>query len=227
VIGVNQPRVLLLASLCAGLGSPRAALAQPAPRIEIGIGVQWIGQQTLGTRAATETTGAGSTLTLFSTTSELAGAGGVDGRVGVRLTSSLVAEAEASYLKPSLRIAVSGDTEGGAATTAAETIEQFTIGGGVRWLLPGGRRSPRFSPFLAGSVGYLRQLHEGGTFVETGQYYSLGGGVSSVLWRGGRLHTKGVGIRGDVRAVIRSKGVAFDGGSKTSPAAGVSAFVRF
>jgi len=227
MIRVDKPRVLLLVFLCAGLGFPRAALAQPASRIEIGIGVQWIGQQPLGARAATETTAAASTLTLFNTTSELAGAAGMDGRIGVRVTRTLLAEAEASYLKPALRVAISGDTEGAAAATVAETIEQFTIGGGLRWFLPGRRWSPRFAPFVGGSAGYLRQLHEAGTFVETGRYYAFGGGVSTLLMPAGRFRTKGVGLRGDVRAVIRSKGVAFDGGSNASSAAGVSAFVRF
>ena len=41
------------------------------------------------------------------------------------------------------------------------------------------------------------------------------------------FHTKGAGLRFDVSALIRSQGVAFDDGAKTSPAAGVSAFVRF
>ena len=38
---------------------------------------------------------------------------------------------------------------------------------------------------------------------------------------------KGAGVRVDVRAFVRSKGVAFDDGAKTSPAAGASLFVRF
>jgi hypothetical protein len=79
---------------------------------------------------------------------------------------------------------------------------------------------------MAGA-GYLRQLHEQGTFLQTGSFYQFGGGVSGLLVPGGRFHTKGVGVRADVRALIRSKGVAFDGGSKTSPAAGAALFVRF
>ncbi len=35
------------------------------------------------------------------------------------------------------------------------------------------------------------------------------------------------GVRADVRALVRTKGVAFDDGGHASPAAGVSAFVRF
>jgi hypothetical protein len=207
------------------------ALAQsPAPRpfrFEAGIGVSWMGREPIGTRTATETTGAGGTSPLFNTSSELGGAAGFDGRVGVRLSRSLVAEAEAAYLKPQLRIAVSADAEGAAAVTASETIQQFTIGGNIRWMLPGRRWSPRLAPFALGGGGYLRQLHDQATLLETGRFYQLGAGVETLLASGRRFHTTGVGVRADLRALIRSKGIAFDAGSKTSPAAGVSAFVRF
>ena len=36
-----------------------------------------------------------------------------------------------------------------------------------------------------------------------------------------------IGVRVDARAIVRTKGVAFDDGGHTSPAVGVSAFVRF
>ena len=219
-----------LAVLCAlGCSSwPAAAqTAEPGPRFNAGVGVLWNGRQPLGDKAATETTASGGTSTLFSTSSELAGAAGVAGRIGVRLTRSLVAEAEAAYLTPQLRIAISGDAEGAAAVTAAETAQQFTIGGGVLWYLPGRKWSPRLAPFATAGGGYLRQLHEQNTLLETGRYYQFGGGVSALLITGRHFHIKGAGVRADVRALIRSKGVAFDGGSKTSPAAGASVFVRF
>lgn len=208
-----------------------AAFAQPAgpprTRFEVGIVSLWIGQQPLGTKTATETTGAGSTLSLFSSSSELASASGVAGRIGVRVTRSFVAEAEASYLKPQLRIAISGDAEGAAAVTATETIQQFTIGGGVLWYLPNRGWTPRVAPFAMAGGGYLRQLHDQATLVETGRFYQFGGGATYLLVSGRHFHTKGIGARVDVRALIRSRGVAFDGGGHTSPAFGVSAFVRF
>jgi hypothetical protein len=205
------------------------ALAQPsAPpyRLEAGIGVIWIGREPIGTRTATETTGAGGTSPLFNTSSELAGAAGFDGRIGVRLSRSVVAEAEGSYLKPQLRIAISADVEAAPAVTASETIQQFTIGGNVRWMLPG-RWPRRLAPFALAGGGYMRQLHDQATLVETGRFYQFGAGVDALLVTARRFHTRGVGARADVRAVVRAKGIAFDGGSKTSPAVGLSAFVRF
>ena len=197
------------------------------PRFEVGMGALWVGGQPLGTKAATETTGPGGSAPLFSTSSDLAGAAGIDGRVGVRLTRALVAEAEASYLTPQLRVAISGDFEGAAAVTATETVQQFTIGGGVLWYLPNGGRARRFAPFAVAGGGYLRQLHDQGTLVDTGRYYQVGGGATYLLASGRHFHTNGIGARVDVRAFFRSKGVAFDGGGHTSPAAGLTAFVRF
>ena len=208
-----------------------AALAQqadpPKARFEVGIGSLWIGRQPLGSKGATETTGAGGTLTLFTSSSELAGGAGLDGRIGVRLTRWLVAEAEASYLKPQVRIAIGGDFEGASPVTATETVQQLTIGGGVRWNLSSRHWTPRFTPFAMAGGGVLRQLHERGTLLETGRYYQVGGGATYLLVQGRHFHTKGIGARVDARALVRSKGLAFDGGSKTSPAVGVSAFVRF
>ena len=111
--------------------------------------------------------------------------------------------------------------------TASETIQQFTIGGNVRWMLPGRRWSPRLAPFALGGGGYMRQLHDQATLLETGHFYQFGAGVETLLVARRRFPSRGVGARADVRAIIRAKGVAFDGGSKTSPAAGASVFVRF
>jgi hypothetical protein len=203
------------------------AVSPPASRFELGIGGLWMGTESFGTKAATETTSSGAATPLFNTSSDLSGAVGVEGRIGVRVFRSLVAEADGSYLKPQLRIATSGDTEGAAPVTATETVQQFTVGGDVLWYLPAAHRSPRIAPFLMAGAGYLRQLHEQGTLVGAGRYYQLGGGASLLLVSRRRFHTNGVGLRLDFRALIRSKGIAFDGGSTTSPAAGVSAFARF
>ena len=206
------------------------AVAQPADstaRVEVGFGMLWAGQQPLGSNAALETTGSGGTLTLFSSSSELAGAAGIDGRIGVRIVRSLVAEVETSYLKPQLRVAVSGDYEGASPVTATETVQQFMIGGNLLWYVHSRHWTPRLAPFALGGGGYLRQLHDPATLVETGHFYQFGGGLSYLLVTTPHLHMRGVGVRADVRALVRSGGVAFDGGSHTSPAAGVSAFVRF
>jgi hypothetical protein len=221
---------ILVGALCAFVCGPASALAQPSllsGRLELGVGVRWIGSEALGAKTATETTGAGGTSTLFNTQSELGGVAGVDGRVGVQLTRTLMAEAETSYTKPQLRIAISGDSEGAAPATATETIQQFTLAGSIVWRLPGRRWSPRFTPFASVGIGYLRQLHEAGPLAETGRFYQFGGGVNALLVSTRRFHTRGVGVRADVRALIRSDGIRFEGESKASPSAAASVFVRF
>jgi hypothetical protein len=216
---------LLVGTALHALPASAQAASPPESRFEIGIGGLWMGTESFGTKPATETTGSGAATPLFNSSSELAGAFGVEGRIGVRVLRSLVAEADASYLNPQLRIATSGDTEGAAAVTATETVQQFTVGGSALWYLPGGHS--QIAPFLMAGAGYLRQLHEQGTLVGAGRYYQVGGGVNLMLVSSRRSHTKGIGARVDARAIIRSQGIAFDGGSTTSPAVGVSAFVRF
>jgi hypothetical protein len=227
---VIRAAITTLGALCMLGAFSTTAFAQssaPASRLELGVGVRWIGTEQLGVRSATETTGSGGTSPLFSTTSELGGAVGLDGRVGVRVFRDLVVEAQGAYMKPELRIAISADAEGAAPVTATETIQQFTIGGDVVWYLPLHRSSPRLTPFAIGGAGYMRQLHDSGTLVDTGSFYHVGGGVSVLLGSGGRWHTKGLGVHADVQAFIRSNGVAFGDGAKASLAAGASFFVRF
>lgn len=215
-------------AVVAGLQVPSAsAQSGPQPRFELGIGTLWMGHQPLGEVSANETTSTGGSLKLFDASSDLASAAGVDGRVGVRVTRSLVAEVEASYAKPQLRIALSNDFEGATPVTATETVQQFIIGAGVVWYVPGRVRTPRLAPFAMAGGGYLRQLHDRATLVETGRFYQFGGGAAFLVTSRPRFHLKSIGARIDVRAIVRSKGVAFDAGGHTSPAVGASLFVRF
>ena len=104
-------RIRAVAMLLATVSTLRAvpAIAQSGPsrsRVEIGAGLLWAGSIPLGVRAATETTASGGTSALFSTTSELAGVAGLEGRIGVRVTESIGLEGQVSYVKPEQRIAV-------------------------------------------------------------------------------------------------------------------------
>jgi hypothetical protein len=163
---------------------------------------------------------------LFSTSSDLAAAGGIEGRIGVRLTRALQVEASSSYSRPQLRASVSGDIENAASAILVETIQQFTVDGGVVLHLDQWRFGGRAVPFVSAGAGYLRQLHEGNALVVTGQMYRVGGGATCLLMsRSSGL--KGFGIRGDLRAIVRTKGVAFDHRAHASPAAAGSVFLRF
>ena len=224
-------RVSLLTAMgVLGLSAPAAqaqSAARPEPgRFEFAVGPLWVGRQTLGASDATLTTGVGGTLPLFSTSTELSSMAGIEARIGVRVTRALEAEASASYGKPHLRTAIGNDTENAASVTATDAMQQFTVGGGVLWYLPR-RGASRLAPFLTGGAAYLRQLHEDATLVATGKMSQFGGGVKYLLRARDRNRLKGVGVRIDARAVLRSKGIAFDDRQHFSPAAGASLFVRF
>jgi hypothetical protein len=206
------------------------ATAQPAAvpgRLELSAGILWAGAQSLGSRDANLTTPMGSTLRLFSSSSDLLAAAGFEGRIGVKLTRAIDAEALFAYSTPQLRTRVSGDTENGSAVAAAETVQQYQAGGGVIWYVRSRRAAANVQPFVAASAGYLRQLHEAATLVDTGQTYSFGGGAKLLVASRPRKTLKTVGLRLDVRALVRSKGIAFDGRRSLSPALGASVFVRF
>ena len=205
--------------------------AQPAPRepgrFEVSVGSLWIGRQTLGSNSANETTGTGGKFTLFSTSTELASVRGLEGRVGVRVWRALEAEVEASYGKPQLKISISNDAENAPPVTATETIQQMTIGAGIVWSVPYRPWSGRLVPFATAGGGYLRQVHDPATLIDTGRYYQVGGGVKVLLVSSSRRFFKGLGARVDARAIVRSKGVAFNDNRHASPAIAAAVFLRF
>jgi hypothetical protein len=210
--------------------SPRAAVAQTpmaSGRLEMAIGGVWMGHQPLADVTANETTGTGAPLKIFTASSDLGAARGLEGRVALRVWRSLSAEVDASYARPVLRIAISGDIENAPAATAAETLQQLTVAAGVAWALPGRFATARFAPFALAGGGYLRQMHEGGTLLETGRFYQFGGGVKYLLFTRQSGWLKAIGTRVDVRAIVRTEGVAFDDRGHAAPAVGASAFVRF
>lgn len=199
--------------------------AEEHGRFEIAAGPVWAGRESFGVSSATETSAAGGRFTLFQTSSTLLAVWGVEARVGVRLTRALEAEASSSYSRPTLRTNVSADVENGDALAVDDLVRQITLDGSIvlkleRW------RFGRGVPFVSAGAGYVRQIHESNTLVSTGQSYHVGGGAKYLLMaRDGRL--KGIGIRGDVRALVRTKGVAFDKRAHVSPAVAASVFFGF
>ena len=228
---MNRSTVGAIAVCVVSFGDVRHAAAQPGPaarpgRFEVSAGALWVGHQALGSTDANATTPSGGRLRIFSASSDLTAGAGVEGRVGVRLTRSLDAEVEGSYGAPRLNIAISNDVENAPPVTAIERMRQLTAGAAVVWYMPF-RRGPRLMPFVTAGGGHLRQIHEGRTLIETGQYYQVGGGLKFLLVSRRRGLVSAVGARLDLRAVMRIKGVAFDERGHAAPAVGASAFVRF
>jgi hypothetical protein len=210
-----------------------AARAQPVGavpgRLEFGAGIVWAGAQSLGSQDANLTTGTGSTLRLFSSTSDLLAAAGFEGSVAIKVTRTVDARVSMSYAKPELRTRVTNDLENSAGATVSESVQQYLVGGGIDWYVAPRRSGTRVRPFIGGGAAYLRQLHEGATLVSAGTSYDAGGGVKLLL----ASHTRprqlmrATGIRLDARVVVRTKGITFDGRRSIAPAAAASVFVRF
>ena len=230
---MRHVRNLAKAFLIIGVSAlqPSAADAQPASRepgrLDLSAGSLWIGRQLLGSTSANETTGAGGTFALFHASTDLASLSGLEGRVGVRVWRGIEAEVEASYGKPQLKVSISNDVENAAQVIAVETIQQITVGAGIVWSVPYRQWGGRLVPFLTAGAGYLRDVHEAQTLIDSGRYYQVGGGVKVLLVSRSRSFFKGLGVRADARAMVRSKGVAFDEAGHASPAIGASVFLRF
>jgi len=213
--------------LCASpaIAQSSSPVGAESGRLDLTIGMVWIGRAEIGTRDADETTGTGGTFRLFSSSTTLTSASGLEGHLGFRLMPRLEVEASASCAKPRVEKRVDNDFEtSNAPLTLADTIEQFTIGGAALWYL----RLPRLGNrvFLRGGAGYLRQLEHEGTLAVTGRTYDVGGGMKfGLLSRTGWW--KGIGVRLDARAVVRQKGVTLDNRAHASPAVGAALFVRF
>jgi hypothetical protein len=147
-------------------------------RFEVAAGGLWAAPASMGAADATETAANGTRFRLFSSESSLASAIGPEGRVGVRLTKSLQLEGSASHTTPTLRTRIRSDAEGIPDLTLAETVNQWTIDAALVAHLARWRFGTRSVPFLSAGAGYLRQIHEGGTLVETGRTYQ---GVAEAL----------------------------------------------
>ena len=198
-------RTLAVALMALALSAP-AANAQ----ISIGGGLVWSGGYDLGGASAQlRTNAAGATpppFTLFHVDSRIAPAPGGEFRVGVEI-GRLTVEGGASVARRQLGFSISGDPETGAQHFDGESLQHFVFDAGLLWELPV-IRAPRLRTFAAGGAGYLRQLHQDRTLVQSGQVYYLGGGAR--LWLRGRPESnRSIGVRGDVRLNLRRHGIDF------------------
>jgi hypothetical protein len=215
-------------------GVPAAAQDGPALRpghVYVAGGLVWTGSYDVGTQVATLRANATSTLTpppstLFVADGTIGHAAGADLRAGVAITRALAVEVSGQFSAPRLGVAISADPEAGAQALDGEPLRQYVVDVAATWQLSGVRIGRRARPFVEAGAGYLRQLHEERALVETGTLYHAGGGLR-VWLRGGDGRRHDLGLRGDVRYVWRTGGVAFEDGTRAYPAASVLAFFGF
>ena len=223
--------VLACVAVATSIAPLRAQTASDDPRasgrFEMAIGPEWLGRTSFNSIGAGEPTPSGGQFVLFSSSQQLGSAAGVEGRIGFHMTAALELDAVASYASPALVARVSGDVEASGAAAPAIAVRQFTIGGAMIAHLRRLRIGTRTVPFVEGGGAYLRELYETGSLAVSGQQYHFGGGVSYRIVSRPSRFPRTIGVRGDVRAVVRTSGVATDGRTHVSPAAAGALFTRF
>jgi hypothetical protein len=225
-------RRLTLAVIVALIGC-RSATAQtvdrPLHRFEATVGALGLGGGELQSEDAELRRGGVSTdeFPLFRTATNLEASPGFDGRVAFWLMRWLAVEAGFVVTRPVVRTRVTDDDEGAEDITLDDDLEQYFVEASAVLLLDRFRIGDKTVPFVSGGGGYLRQLHEGRTLVETGQVYHVGGGLRHWLRVRDSGFVRAAGLRVDARAYMLVNGFASDGGVRPHGAISGALFLTF
>jgi opacity protein-like surface antigen len=225
----------LAVALAVVLLSPAIAAAQaPRPRsFEVSFGAIVLGPVDFGSSRATLTANQASApeVTYFDTDTALGAGTGFDGRLAFNITRSLAAEAGFVWTRATLESRISGDVEGIPAVTLVQDLDTYFVEGSAVWHLQdlafAGRRA---LPFVAGGIGYLRQLDDEALLTDDpGMVYHAGGGVKVLFRQRPRGFIRALGVRADARVYFLTSGVEFDDSRERQVrwAVSGSALVRF
>ena len=199
---------------------PAVAAAQ---RIEIGGSFVTTGGYDAGAQSGVETPNSTNPnappFTLFTTSSTVTGASGVESRIAVNATRRIAVEGLFQVTWPVLQTRVTDDFENAAPVTAEERVTSYLAGASMVYHFGTGR----FVPFVAGGASYLRQLHEDSAGVVTGIEVHGGGGVK--YWFGSR--NRGFGLRADALLSSRGTSVGFEDKRHTVPTFAAGLTYRF
>ena len=214
--------ICVLACVWVGL---LANVAQAQVTINGGLG--WCGGYDIGNSTAElRTNSPGSftpPFTLFNVDSRISPSPGGEVRVGVALSRELALEGGVLFAKRRLAFRITGDAETTGPQLDGETLQHYVFDAGLLWQLPVLRgRSVR--TFAGAGAGYLRQLHQDRTLVETGEVYYVLGGARYWL-RGLPNSSRSLGLRGDVRVNLRRNGIDFDDRTRIYPTVSVLMFL--
>lgn len=211
---------------------PAIAVAQQAPALRpghftLGAAVVRAGTYDIGDATAQLTGNAPGVspppFTLFQARSRLTAATLPEFTLGFAFTRRLALEAGASLSSPRVAVAISGDQEAPAQELPGEQLEQYQFEAALTWQVPM-RIHRRIAPFAIVGGGYLRQLHEGRTVVETGEVYFAGAGARYWL-RGASGRSLAFGIRGDARLNVRRRGIDFENLTRSYPSLSLGVFL--
>ncbi len=211
------------------VASATAQPVGPRHRLEASVGGLWITGAEMGTEVAELRANRvpPAPFALFTTETRQAATAGFDVRIGYWLTRVIAVEGGFAYMRPELQTRISGDAEGAAPLNVGDDIDQYFIDASVVWLFERFRFMGQTVPFVSGGGGYLRQLHEGQTLVETGQVYNVGGGLRHWLRTSSTGWMRGLGVRFDGRVYILVDGVQFENRRKTHGALSGMLFITF
>jgi hypothetical protein len=217
---------LVLVLSCASIASAQDAPSLRAHRVVFDGGIAWSGSYSIGDLdAQLRGNGTGTApppVTWFTASSEVASAVSAIARIGFTLSPSLMVEGGAVFGMPRIATSIRGDAESTQQQLEGEQLQEYLFDGALVWQLPF-KMGSRMRPFVMGGAGYLRQLHEERTMVETGQLYYAGVGARYWL-RGGSGTGRSLGVRGDLRANWRSGGIDFEDKTRVYPSLAVHFF---
>jgi hypothetical protein len=183
------------------VSAPPAAAPQ-RPR-ELTIGAFVAAPASLGTRSADLTRPDGTPLELFRTNNR------DDTRVGVEATMTFplwrrfAVEAAGSWSSGDVESRIEHDFEGADLGVASTSLTRFAIEGGALFDVT---RRPRWTWFVRGTAGWMRELTSDNVIAKDGVVGNVGTGVK-YWWREPAAGRRGMGLRVEGRANLRSGGV--------------------
>ena len=226
--GRGLAAIILLLGSFAPSASAQVTPVRPLRRLEVAGGVGVFSGGSLGTGDADIRANATSPtpFRLFSTDSALGRAPVVEARLSTALTRRYEIEGRFSFSRPELRTSISADAENAPGLTIVERVDQYQIDGALLVLFDEVRLGSAV-PFASAGAGYLRQLHEGLTVIESGRVYHIGGGVKHWFLTRARGAVRAAGVRADARLYVLSGGIAVEDGPRPHVAVSASFFATF
>ncbi len=211
-------------------GSQSTVLAQSPGRLELGATVEWFGPSDLGDRTPTlvgNPAEGSTTFPLFTTNGQQNPAVGLGAILGWRLARRVTIQGGFTVSRPGIELTTTDDVEQEGETTSEGRLTEYLFDGGVVINLGNIPNTWKWRPFVSGGGGYLRQVHDGGTVIESGHVFYGGGGVKYRLRATPARRLKSVELRLQGRLLIRNGGFSLDDGSRASLNVGAGLVAAF
>ena len=185
--------------------TPAAAQApsEPIGRLQVGVGVGWIGGASVGEQPADLRTASGGPYRLFESETDLGATASFELRVGFGLTPRFGVEGRVARSAPEVNAVVSSDAEASDSFMISESIDQYVFEGGVLFRLDE-LQAMGLTPFVSAGAGYVRQLHEGDSLVEEGRLFYAGGGFTRIFFSRPQGFIRAASVRADLRLNVLS-----------------------